>query len=146
MVVLWGYYEHTVQRSAARKRQPNKIQELINSTGMTAQLMIVAIDRMFQKERQFSMKRTTNPQEAAQAMQEDKIVKIPLGGRNWHVNGISEGANGCWVAKISHPDYENSRIEDVAETRFPWALVRTVPWRWEKASCKPCHLNGRHRR
>ena len=98
------------------EKTAEQIQELIDSTGMTqTQLMIVAIDRMFQKERQFSMKRTTNPQEAAQAMQEDKIVKIPLGGRNWHVNGISEGANGCWVAKISHPDYENSRIEDVAE-------------------------------
>jgi predicted DNA-binding protein len=47
-----------------------QIQELIEATGMTqTQLMIVAIDRMFQKEREFSMKRTTNPQEAAQAVQ-----------------------------------------------------------------------------
>lgn len=53
---------------------------------------------------------TTDVQQAAQAIQEDKIVKVSLAGRNWRVNGLSEGANG-WVARISHPDYPESRVE-----------------------------------
>jgi hypothetical protein len=94
-----------------------QIQELIESTEMTqTQLMIVAIDRMFHKEREFFMKRTTTPQEAALAIQDDKIVKMSLAGRNWRVSGLSEGKHG-WVAAISHPDYPSSRAEIIENSQ-----------------------------
>jgi hypothetical protein len=96
-----------------------QMQKIIKSTGMTqVQFLIVAIDHFsqsYQKE-EFTVKRTTNPQGAAQAAQEDKIVKMPLTGRNWRVNGLSEGANG-WVAMISHPDYVESKVIDVLENQ-----------------------------
>jgi hypothetical protein len=90
-------------------------QRLGVSEAAVLELAIRELAFKYQKE-DFAMKRTTNPQEAAQAAQEDKIVKMPLTGRNWRVNGLSEGANG-WVAMISHPDYANSKVVDVLENQ-----------------------------
>ena len=63
------------------------------------------------------MKKTTDPREAAQALQDDKIVKMSLGGRQWTVNAISEGVD-AWIAKISHRDFLHSRVETLAIHEF----------------------------
>lgn len=58
------------------------------------------------------MKKTQDPQEVQQHLEQQDIVKLSAGGRNWYVNSMLQGRDS-WVMTISHHDFPHSRVENV---------------------------------